>query len=171
MAAVCCLCSGDLSTGQAKKKRKKLYGSTCELSRRELSRRVLSNLIDSKFSVKLKIAETSQQNSYLCRQCDTNLHKIHDLEQLMKLKGELNSLLPFLHHLPSDESGDVTAGTKRKTTTVSACSSTPKRPCIQLDPGIEDQSSSASTSSVMQQSPDVTISKYNFMCIHQHYIL
>ena len=168
MAAVCCLCSGDLSAGQAKKKRKKLYGSTCELSRR-----VLSNLIDLKFSVKLdKIAETSQQNSYLCRQCDTNLHKIHDLEQqLMKLKGELNSLLPFLHYLPSDESGDVTAGTKRKTTTVSACSSTPKRPRIQLDPGIEDQSGSASTSSVMQQSPDVTVSKYNFMCIHQHYIL
>ena len=102
-----------------RKKRKKLYGSTCELSRR-----VLSTLIDSKFSVKLdKIAETSQQNSYLSRQCDTNLHKIHDLEQqLMKLKGELNSLLSFLHHLPSDESGDVTTGIKRKTTTVSACS-------------------------------------------------
>ena len=76
----CCLL-GDLSAGQAKKKRKKLQGSTCELSRR-----VLSKLIDSKFSVKLdKIAETSQQNSYLCRQCDTNLLKIHDLEQLMKL--------------------------------------------------------------------------------------
>ena len=85
----------------------------------------------------------------------------------MKLKGELNSLLSFLHHLPSDESGDVTAGTKRKTTTVSACSSTPKRPCIQLDPGIEDQSGSASTSSVsMQQSPDVTVSKYNFNNVH-----
>ena len=165
MAAVCCLCSGDLSAGQAKKKRKTLYGSTCELSRR-----VLSNLIDSKFSMKLdKIAETSQQNSYLCRQCDTNLHDLE--QQLMKLKGELNSLLSFLHHLPSDESGDVTAGTKRKTTTVSACSSTPKRPRIQLDPGIEDQSGSASTSSVMQQSPDVTVSKYNFMCIQQHYIL
>ena len=129
---------------------------------------MLSNLIDSKFSVKLdKIAETSQQNSYLGRQCNTNLHKYMTLEQqLMKLKGELNSLLSFLHHLPSDESGDVTAGTKRKTTTVSGCASTPKHPRIQLDPGIEDQSGSASTSSGMQQSPDVTVSKYNFNNVH-----
>ena len=110
------------------RKKEETPHSTCELSRL-----VLSKLIDSKFSVKLdKIAEASQQNSYLCRQCDTNLHKIYDLEQqLMKLKEELNSLLSFLHHLM--RLAMLLLVQRERRHLVSACSSTPKCPHIRLD--------------------------------------
>ena len=66
----CCLCREDLSDGPAKKKRKKLFGDTAVVSRKQLSACCLEVLgSDLIFD----------QNAYLCSTCDTLLCRLHKL--------------------------------------------------------------------------------------------
>ena len=71
----CCLCKSDVSTGQAKKRRKKLHGTS---RNSDEVRSVLIGEVDRKFGVGLEeIAETCSDNSYLCKNCDIN-HKVSE---------------------------------------------------------------------------------------------
>ena len=102
--ASCCLCQCDLSSAQVKKRRKKLHGSSCNESRLE---------IEKKFGLGLDAIVETDQDSFLCKLCDSKLLKISELRQkLVELESDLKKgiilklylvkrdRLPFAMNLP-----------------------------------------------------------------------
>ena len=71
----CCLCISDLSTSQTKKWRKKVHRSGSNVSRV-----VLEIEVEKLFELGLHNIVETHQDSYICRQCDTNLVWVSELE-------------------------------------------------------------------------------------------
>ena len=82
VAAQCCLCTKDLSTGAPKKKRKDLYGKAALESRL-----VLESFCLEKLGIVLaEVVEASGGKSFLCSLCSS------ELTRYSRIQEELNSL-------------------------------------------------------------------------------
>ena len=68
--ATSCVCRGDLSSGLAKKERKKLHGLACEESRHVLEEEVYGS----------GLVETSL-DSFICKNCDAKLQPLSQILQ------------------------------------------------------------------------------------------
>ena len=81
----CCLCSRSVATGASKKKRKRLYGTGCAVSRGMLEK--LAG--DAK-----RLAEIKGPHAFLCHVWEGKLQSVakHE-EQLRALKAEIDTLL------------------------------------------------------------------------------
>ena len=91
--ASCCLYKTDLSSGQAKKRRKKLHGSSCNNSLV-----ILEKEIEKKFEVALDEVVEIDRDSFLCRFCDMNLLKMSELRQkLIELDSDLQKSIGNFH--------------------------------------------------------------------------
>lgn len=164
--ATCCLCKRDLSSGQAKKRRKRLHGPSCGESRRMLNAQV-----EKRFALGLDEIKEASGDSYLCRECDSKLHRMAELEQQLKqLELELQPYLDLLHPKPSSIAGGSVAGISSGLSGVKRASSVSdgspsKRPCVRL-PSATTSIPVASVSSqpeslpiaVAEQSPGVSVS-------------
>ena len=97
MITYCCLCSRSLSDETSKKRRKKLYGSSCKTAKQ-----VMENLLVKSTGLSLhRYEETSEELAYLCFHCDTQLQNISKLEKrLVELKHDVSQKLSSLHELP-----------------------------------------------------------------------
>ena len=148
----CCLCRSDISTGEAKKRRKKLHGTSrvCEEARS-----ILISEVDRKFGVGHgleEIAETCSDNSFLCRKCETNLRKVSELQHLTKqLKSELELHISHFHLKPCVVS-NTASGVKRAGPSLGATTS--KRPHLET---VECSLQQAAVSATAHQSPGVTV--------------
>jgi len=94
----CCLCSRSVSIGGSKKKRKRLYGTGCVVSRGILER--LAGEEDAK-----RLAEIKGPHAFLCHVCEGKLQCVakHE-EQLGVLRAEIHTLLQStLHPNPQRE--------------------------------------------------------------------
>ena len=115
MATCCCLCRCDLSSSQAKKRRKRLYGEACNVART-----VLATEVEVMFGVGLdEIQETEQTQCssppiFVCKSCQTKLQNIADKQnQVVQQKHELRSYLTSLHPLSWEEPSTSSVGQKR----------------------------------------------------------
>ena len=91
-----------------------------------VSRLVLEIEVEKLFGLGLDNIVETHQDSYICRQCDTNLVRVSELEhQLRQLKSELHSFIKAFHPKPSSASTE--AGVKRKASS-DATATTSKRP-------------------------------------------
>ena len=87
LMATCCVCRGDLSSGLAKKKRKKLHGLSCKESRR-----VLEEEVNETLGLGLDGLVETDLDSFICKRCDAKLQKVSELKlQIEHLKSELQS--------------------------------------------------------------------------------
>ena len=83
--ATCCVCRGDLSSGLAKKKRKKLHGLACKESRH-----VLQEEVNETLGLGLDGLVDTGLDSFICKSCAAKLQKISKLKlQIEHLKSEL----------------------------------------------------------------------------------
>ena len=160
----CCLCKSDVSTGQAKKRRKKLHGTS---RNSDEVRSVLIGEVDRKFGVGLEeIAETCSDNSYLCKNCDIKLHKVSELQhQIKQLKLEFELHISSLHLKPSTSRVVSTTASGAKRSGPSLCATTSKRPHLErvqeFDPGNSQQEIPA-VFATAHQSPAVTVCKHDY---------
>ena len=132
--ASCCLCQCELSSAQAKKRRKKLHGSSCNESRL-----LLEKDVEKKFGLGLDAIVETDQDSFLCRLCNSKLLKISELRQkLADLESDLKKGIENFHF-------KARSGEKRQASPASTsfCS---KRSRLE------------SSSTITQQSPGVSVS-------------
>ena len=82
---ICSLCKASVSSGQEKKRRKKLHGAACKGAREALNAE-----LEDAFSLHVEdFEDTSAANSFLCKSCDGQLNSILDLQShLSQLKSE-----------------------------------------------------------------------------------
>ena len=87
-----CLCSHSVAIGGPKKKRKRLYGTGCVVSRG-----VLERLAGEEEAMRL--AEIKGPHAFLCQVCERKLQSVakHE-EQLGALRSEIHTLLQSALH-------------------------------------------------------------------------
>ena len=133
----CCLCSRSVEIGGSKKKRKRLYGSACSVSRG-----VLEKLADQLSSTgSKKFAEVNGPQAFLCHLCDGKLQSIprHE-EQLRALRAEISTQLQsVLHDSDTDEEIPQSAGRKRCSEDASSLSLSDKAPRLDPQPSLPRQ--------------------------------
>ena len=132
----CCLCKSSVSSGQEKKRRKKLHGAACKGARDALNAELqdaLSLHLDD-------FVDTSAANSFLCKSCDGTLDNIIELQNHLSrlrdtVKGYISGLKPMM----------AAVGTKRNLSSASTASP-PKRMCLDTaTPGTSQSTSPAVT--------------------------
>ena len=133
----CCLCRVSVDSVLEKKRRKKLYGASCQEARQALNIEV-----KELFGLGLQdFQDTKGENSYLCKKCDSALNTIQTMQsKLSLLRSEIKThLTSFQQIIPvaitASTAHDIAAGKKRSLPSTST-SSEPKRVC-QHDPVIE----------------------------------
>ena len=146
-----------------------------------VSRLVLEIEVEKLFGLGLDNIVEIHQDSYICRQCDTNLLRVSELEhQLRQLKSELHSSIKAFHPKPSSASTE--AGVKRKASSDATATAskrqapvylldlaTPPSICIAEHPhsqvaGTESAATSSQVLSTQQpKSPPITKS---IICMH-----
>ena len=152
MEECCCLCRCLLSSGQAKKRRKKLHGAACNTSRK-----VLSDLVTRQLDQNLEnFVETEGHHSFLCKECDAKLHSVSLLEgQLTQIKNEIGTHISAFHPISIRSRPPVPgAGVKRTMPLPEILSKHPR-----LDPQTQPEHPHAST--LTKGSPDISVSKNN----------
>ena len=119
----CCLCKSSVSSGQEKKRRKKLHGAACKGARDALN----AELQDALNLHLDDFVDTSAANSVLCKSCDSRLRDT--------VKGYISGLKPMM----------AAVGTKRNLSSAYTASP-PKRMCLDTaTPGPSQSTSPAVT--------------------------
>ena len=121
----CCLCKVSVTSVQEKKRRKKLHGNACKETRdalnTELDDAFKMNLVDFK--------DTSSVNCYICKNCDTLLNNILELQKhLSRLKDTVKGYISSFQC--NVASGNII---KRVSSTSSTAVPPPKRICLDSD--------------------------------------
>lgn len=138
----CCLCSRSVGVGSSKKKRKKLYGTGCLVTRVVLER--LVDELAGEGGTK-KFVDAKGPHAFLCHVCEGKLQSIAKHEnQLRALKAEINTLLQSALNPNTDRE---LAGRKRCREDGGTLNLTGKSP--RLDPQPQGP-----TQGVSQQSPE-----------------
>ena len=77
----CCLCRVSVDSVLEKKRRKKLYGASCQEARQALNIEV-----KELFGLGLQdFQDTKGENSYLCKKCDSALNTIQTMQSKLSL--------------------------------------------------------------------------------------